>query len=142
MIDLSEEPMEENIGICVDYLTRMTKMGAHLTRTSSCHHVPRGCHTRHSRLPPYKALLTRHYLQGMHAARDGAAYYLRTAYSLRTAYYLSTAYSLSTAYNLRTAYYLRTAYILRTAYNLRTAYYLSTAYSLRTAYQACCSRWS
>jgi len=27
MIDLSEEPMEENIGICVYYLTRMTKMG-------------------------------------------------------------------------------------------------------------------
>jgi len=27
MIDLSEEPMDENIGICVDYLTRMTKMG-------------------------------------------------------------------------------------------------------------------
>ena len=64
MIDLSEEPMEENIGICVDYLTRMTKMGARLTRTSSCHHVPRGCHTKHSRLPTYKALLTRHYLQG------------------------------------------------------------------------------
>ena len=30
MIDLSEEPMDENIGICVDYLTRMTKMGARL----------------------------------------------------------------------------------------------------------------
>merc|ERR1719316_2034657 len=27
MIDLSEEPMDENIGICVDYLKRMTKMG-------------------------------------------------------------------------------------------------------------------
>jgi len=27
MIDLSEEPMDENIDICVDYLKRMTKMG-------------------------------------------------------------------------------------------------------------------
>ena len=27
MIDLSEEPMDENIGICVGYLKRMAKMG-------------------------------------------------------------------------------------------------------------------
>ena len=36
MIDLSEEPMEENVGICVDYLTRMTKMGAHLVLPALC----------------------------------------------------------------------------------------------------------
>ena len=27
MIVLSEEPMDENIGLCLDYLKRMTKMG-------------------------------------------------------------------------------------------------------------------
>tara|TARA_B100000795_G_scaffold175819_1_gene132843 strand:+ start:364 stop:492 length:129 start_codon:yes stop_codon:yes gene_type:complete len=36
MIDLSEEPMEENVGICVDYLTRMTKMGARLVLPALC----------------------------------------------------------------------------------------------------------
>ncbi len=27
MLDLSEEPLEENIAICKEYLTRMSKMG-------------------------------------------------------------------------------------------------------------------
>ena len=76
--------MEENVGICVDYLTRMTKMGARLVLPARALGAASPMYLEAATLGTRGCLTTHYCVLGMHAARGGATCLLPTHYFLPT----------------------------------------------------------